>query len=112
MIPLTQTDAQILIAGTVFILGCLCIILGAFVLIFRSYSSELRVLATHTARLGQKGLVEEVTGLVNSASELLAAMNQLSKTASGVGILLIMLGLIMISASYWVVTQVEWTMGI
>lgn len=109
MIPLNLIDVQMLIAGSVFVLGCICFLLGAFVLVSRGYSREIRALATHTARLGQKGLADDISGLVNSASALVVSLNQLVKTASGVGIFLITLGLVMIGGSYWVITQINWS---
>ncbi len=108
MIPLSMSDMQIIIGAALFVLGCLCIMLGIFVLISRGYSKEIKALAVHTARLGQKGIAEELTGLVNSASELVAALNHLVKTASGAGIFLVSLGMTMIAAAYWVLMQIEW----
>jgi hypothetical protein len=108
MIPLTLNDVQMLIAASVFLLGCICFLLGAFMLVSRGYSREIRALATHTAQLGQKGLANEISGLVNSASELVVSLNQLVKTASGVGIFLITLGMVMIGGSYWVIMQINW----
>ena len=107
MIPLSTIDMQMIIATTAFILGCMCVLLGIFVLVSRGYSQEIRALATHSARLGRKGMAEEVTGLVNSASELVGALNSLVKTASGAGLFLILMGVGMIAASYWVVDQVQ-----
>lgn len=108
MIPLSLIDLQILIAAVSFLLGCMCFLLGTGVLIRRGYSRELHALATSTARLGQKGVAEEITGLVNSASDLMASLNQMVKTASGVGLLLITIGLLMMTASYWIVIHIEW----
>jgi hypothetical protein len=108
MIPLTFTDLQILIAAAVFLLGCMCVVFGAFVLISRGYSQEVRALAAHTARLGQKGMAQEITGLVNSAAELVASLNGLVKTANGVGVFLILLGMCLMGAGYWVIQQIEW----
>lgn len=108
MIPLTLRDTQILIAGTVFVLGCMCILLGAYVLISRGYSREVKALAVNTARLGQKGLSEEVSGLVNSASTLVAALNDLVRSANGVGLFLMTLGLMMLGAAYWIITEIHW----
>ena len=107
MIALSTIDMQMIIATTAFILGCMCVLLGIFVLVSRGYSKEIRALATHSARLGRKGMAEEVTGLVNSASELVGALNSLVKTASGAGLFLILMGVGMIAASYWVVDQVQ-----
>jgi hypothetical protein len=108
MIPFSYQDMQIIIAATVFLLGCLCLVLGAFVLINRGYSKEIRALATHTARLGQKGLAEELGTLVSSTSQLVSAINSLVRTASGIGVFLIMLGLVMIAGAYWIVEQIAW----
>jgi len=105
MIPLTTRDIQILMTGSVFLLGTLCVLLGAFVMISRGYSREVQALAAHTARLGRKGLAEEVTGLVTSATELMTSINTLAKTATGVGIFLILLGLGLMGASYWFLTE-------
>jgi hypothetical protein len=106
MIPLTLRDMQIVIAGSVFLLGFLCILMGAFVLISRGYSREVRALAAHTARLAQKGVAQEVSGLVTSASQLVGAINELVRTASGIGVFLISLGLVMIVSSFWVLQQI------
>ena len=109
MIPLSFNDIQLLIAAAVFVLGFFLILIGSLVLVSRGYSREVRALAAHTARLGQKGLAEEVTGLVNSATELVASINSLVRTASGIGLFLITLGIVMLVAAYWVIQQIPWT---
>ena len=108
MIPLTFVDILIIIAATVFILGFLLVLIGASVLVSRGYSREVRALAAHTARLGQKGIAQEVTGLVNSATELVASLNSLVRTANGIGVLLIAVGLGLLYAGYWIVMQINW----
>jgi hypothetical protein len=108
MIPLNLVDLQILIAAVVLVLGFLCVVIGILVLITRGYTREVRALAVQTARLGQKGVAQEVTGLVNSASELVTAINQLVRTASGIGVFLILLGLAMLSAGYWIILHIDW----
>jgi len=108
MIPLSLGEIQVLIATSVFTMGMLCNLLGVFVLMTRGYSREVRAIAAQTATIGKKGLAQDVTGLVQSASELVAAINQLVRTASGVGVFLISLGMLMIAGAYWVTTQVQW----
>ncbi len=109
MIPLSLMEMQIVIAASVFVLGVSCVILGIVMLITRGFSGEVRSLAVHTSRIGKKGIAQDVTGLVQSASELIGAINQLVRTASGVGAFLVTLGLLMIMTSYYVVTQIQWT---
>lgn len=107
MIPFTVVDMQIVIGAAVFVLGGMCVLLGAYVLVTRGYSRDIRALASQTARLGQKGMAEEVTGLVRSSTELVGALNHLVKTASGAGLFLITIGMVMIGSAYWVVTQIQ-----
>jgi hypothetical protein len=109
MFPLSLLKVQLIIAGILFLLGFLSILLGVFILLTRGYSSEIQTIASHTARMGQKGIAEEVSGLVESASGLIEAINQLVRTASGVGAFLIMLGILMISATYWIVSKMDLT---
>lgn len=108
MIPLTFNDVQMLIAAALFVLGILGILIGIFVLVSRGQNKEIHTLAAHTARLGRKGISSEVTGLVSSASELLGALNQLVRTATGVGVFLVTFGMSLLAASYWVLMQVSW----
>jgi hypothetical protein len=39
---------------------------------------------------------------------LILSINQLVRTASGVGTFLLLSGMMMIAAAYWVVTQIQW----
>lgn len=107
MFPMTLLDMQLLIAAVLFVLGCLSIMLGVFILMARGYSKEIKTIAAHTARLGHKGIAQEVTGLVSSASGLIDAINQLVRTASGVGVFLILGGLIMIVSAYWIISRIN-----
>ncbi len=109
MIPLSFNDIQLIIAASIFVLGFLLILIGALVMVSRSYSREVRTLAAHTARLGQKGIAQDITGLVNSATELVASINALVRTASGIGLFLILLGITMLAAAYWIIQQIPWT---
>jgi len=66
----------------------------------RAAGKDVHTLATQTTRLAQKGLAEQVAGLVGNASALLEAVNKLVRTTAGVGVFLTVLGLLlMISAS-------------
>jgi len=107
MIPLSIRDMQILIAAAVFLFGIAFVILGTYILLTRGYSKEVGALASQTAKLGQKGLAEDVSTLVTSASELVLSINQLIRTASGIGVFLIALGLLMLAMAYWIVMQVQ-----
>jgi hypothetical protein len=68
---------------------------------------EVRQIAEQTARLAQKGIAEEIAGLVGNASTLVESLNQLVRTAAGVGVLLMIIGLMLMAAAYGLVLQIH-----
>jgi hypothetical protein len=105
MFPFEIRDIFLVMAVCMFVLGILSIFMGMIVLVTKSTGGDVKVLAQQTAKLAQKGLTEEVAGLVGNASSLVDAMNQLATTATGVGIFLIITGFIFSASAYFLVTQ-------
>ena len=99
MDQITPSNLMFLMTITLFIVGLLTFITGVLILTFRASGRSVATIATQTARLAQKGLAEEVAGLVGNASSLLDAMNQLVRTTAGVGVFLTTLGLILMIVS-------------
>jgi hypothetical protein len=108
MIPLSFQEIQLIVAATLFFIGCICTLLGILLLVTRGYSREVNSIAANTAKLGQKGLTQEIAGLVVSATELVASINDLSRTASGVALMLIAIGMGMIGGAYWIFERMQW----
>mgnify|MGYP006900773741 CR=1 FL=1 len=96
----------ILVIGLVFVIGMITFIAGVLVLTLRSASSDVKNLATQTARIAQKGLVDEMSGLVGNASTLVDAMGQLVRTTRGIGIFLCVLGTILMGFACYLALQV------
>lgn len=105
MFNLTPLSLLIITALSIFLLGVGTFIAGAFILIYRVAGRHLRTLATQTTQMAQKGITDEVAGLVGNASSLLDSLNQLLKTTAGIGVFLCLLGLLMIAASGWLAIQ-------
>ena len=103
---LTPLNLVMFFVGLLFLLGLLTFIAGVLILVFRTSSSEVKALATQTARLAQKGLAEEVAGLVGNATTLVDAMDQLVRTTRGIGIFLTVLGLLMMGIACWLAIQI------
>ncbi len=98
----TSLTYEILLVMTIilFSLGLISTIAGILILTLRAAGKDVRTLATQTTRLAQKGLAEDVAGLVGNASALLEAVNKLVRTTAGVGVFLTVLGLLlMVTAS-------------
>ena len=95
----------IAIIALLFLLGMVTFITGVLILALRSGSSEVKTLAAQSVRLGQKGLAEEVVGLVGNATDLVGAVDQLVRTTRGIGIFLTILGLILMVGACWLAIQ-------
>lgn len=100
MFSLGVDEFMILMAVTLLVLGAISLVAGVVVLVFRASSKDVHTLANQTLRLAQKGIADEVSGLVGNASALLDALNQLVKTTTGVGVFLIVVSLILFAAAF------------
>lgn len=102
MSDLITPDNLRLAMGLVFFpLGLLAILSGMVMLIVGPYRKESQALASHSARIGQKGLTDDITAVAQSATALLEAVNRLVQTASGNAVVLIGFGALLEAASYW-----------
>lgn len=104
---LNVSEIQLIMACGTFLLGGITFLVGIFILVSGTMRRDLNVLATQTTRLAQKGLAEEVAGLVGNASSLLNAVNELVRTAAGIGVFLIFIGMILVASSLWIIFQIS-----
>lgn len=100
-----QTFVVFLVA-VVFLMGMATFVAGVLILTLRASNGDVKTLAVQTAQLVQKGLAEDMVGLIGNATDLMDAMNQLVRTTRGVGMFLTLLGMVMMGAACWVAIQV------
>ncbi len=100
MFSYSAHDFVLILTASLTALGVISVGAGIFLLLTRSSGSAVKTIANQTARLAQKGLAEEISGLVGNASSLLEALNQLSRTSAGVGIFLVLFGFIMLVSAF------------
>jgi hypothetical protein len=103
MFPATDQEFVIILATCLTLLGVIAIGAGIFLLVARASGQAVHSLANQTSRLAQKGLAEDIAGLVGNASSLVESLNQLVLTSAGVGAFLVLSGFIMLIASYLMV---------
>jgi hypothetical protein len=97
-----SSDLIILImAAILFIVGLITFLAGVFILLFRANSGEVKNLAVQTTVLANKGLSDGVSGLVGHATDLLDALDQLTRTTRGTGMFLSLAGLAMMVFACW-----------
>ena len=99
-------EMLMMMAVVLFVLGIFSSIIGITILTTRATGRDVRTLATQTTRLAQKGLAEDVAGLVGNASALLDAINKLVRTTAGVGVFLTLFGLTLIIAASWITLKI------
>ena len=96
-------DIQLIMAGGMFLLGIGTFLTGILILVAGSWWRDLRTLTAQTTRIAQKGLAEEISGLVGNASALLTSINEMVHTTTGIGVFLTITGLILMSITFWLV---------
>ena len=96
-------NIRLIIAILQLVFGVVFLLAGFRKLVAREYTPAARALATQSARIGQKGLRENVSVVSQTATQLLNAVNQLVRTSAGAGASLVLVGLFFMHAAYWVV---------
>lgn len=100
MPTISPNEILLIMSIVLFSMGAICTITGIIILTVRVSGKEVRTLALQTTRLAQKGLAEDIAGLVGNASTLLGALNEMVRTTAGIGVFITVIGIIlMISAS-------------
>jgi hypothetical protein len=103
---LTPLSLLLLIVIAIFALGVITFLAGVLILSFRTGNKDIKTLAVQTANLAQKGIAEDVAGLVGNATNLLEATNDLVRTSKGVGVFLSLLGILLMAAACWLAIQI------
>ena len=97
----TQPDLQV---GIILILlgsGLICLLAGILILIGRSFSGEMRTMAATSTELSKRAISHDMATLASTTTDLLSTINDLMKTAAGTGAFLILTGVLMMAAAYW-----------
>jgi len=92
---------------SLFLLGTVTLVTGIVVLLTRTMGKDLRAITNQTSQLAQKGLIDDLSGLVGNASALLTATSQMVRTTAGIGILLIILGLLQIGTAIGLIIYIK-----
>ncbi|MEN8240318.1 MAG: hypothetical protein ABFS17_00220 [Chloroflexota bacterium] len=107
MNKLDTTQIILLVDAVLFLLGVITFITGIIILASKAMSRDIRTISSQTAQLAQKGIAEDVAGLVGNASALMNALQQMVKTATGIGVFMVMLGILLIGASIFVFLNIN-----
>jgi hypothetical protein len=101
------TNIIIILIATLFSLGVLTFIAGIVILAISAADGGIRTIAEQATNLAKKGIAEDVAGLVGNAANLLNGVNQLTRTRTGIGVFLAILGLIMMIGASLIAIKVR-----
>lgn len=97
---ISTNEILMIMAVVLFLMGVIFTFIGILILTVRVSGKDVRTLALQTTRLAQKGIAEDIAGLVGNASNLLGALNEMVRTTAGIGVFITVIGLIlMVTAS-------------
>tara|TARA_B100000945_G_C20347196_1_gene580364 strand:- start:10 stop:321 length:312 start_codon:yes stop_codon:yes gene_type:complete len=101
--PITPENIRIIIPIIALMFSAVFLIAGLRKLLAKEYTPSAKALASQSARIGQKGLRQNVSSISQTASSLLNSVNQLVRTSAGVGAFLVLVGLFFMVSAYWIV---------
>lgn len=93
-------DFQITMATILLILGFAVLVISIFILTRQALGQDIQTIASQTTRIAEKGITENIAGLVGNASALINALHDLSKSRTGIGIFLVFLAIILLTTAY------------
>jgi len=98
----TAFEFQITMATILFGLGFIVMIISIFILTRQAIGHDVQTIAKQTTNLAEKGITENIAGLVGNASNLINALNELSKTNTGIGVFLVFLAIALLTTAYFI----------
>ena len=107
MFPLTVNDLLLTISSILFLMGIVGIGSGVVILVTKVMGGDIKLITAQASDLAKKGIAEAVTGLVGNASKLIDSLNDLVRTASGVGIFLVLIGFVLMMTAYYLLIQIN-----
>lgn len=98
----TAFEFQITMATVLFLLGLIVMVISIFILTRQAIGRDVQTIAAQTSKLAEKGITENIAGLVGNASALINALHDLSKTNTGIGVFLVFLGIALMTTAYFI----------
>jgi hypothetical protein len=103
---INANELQLFMLIGTFLLGSITFLLGLAILMYGAWGKDLRTIADQTTRLAQKGIAEEIAGLVGNASTLMTTLNDVMRTSNGIGFYLTVIGGVLMLLSSFVLMKI------
>jgi hypothetical protein len=98
-------EAFMWMATIIFFIGVVVLLAGIIILVVQASGRNVKTVSESVSKLAQRGIAEDVAGLVGNASSLMSSMNDMVRSSAGIGITLIITGAALIAATYFIFLQ-------
>jgi len=95
-------DFSTVMALVLFALGLIVLIISIIILTRQAVGRDIKTITKQTTILAEKGITENIAGLVGNASSLINALNDLSKSNAGIGVFLVFLAIALLTTAYFI----------
>jgi TRAP-type uncharacterized transport system fused permease subunit len=100
-------EIQVVMSVSLFVMGVLSSLSGLWIILAKEYHQAMKQLASQSVRISGRAVTQDtVAPLIDSASRMVEAINQLIRTAAGVGAFLTVVGVMICVVSFWMIGRV------
>ncbi len=107
MIAMSVNDFILTMAVAALGMGFITFLIGVIVVVAKVMGKDTQTIAAETTKLAQKGITDDVSGLVGNASVLLDSLKDFVRTAAGMGIFLVMTGILLMACAFVLINQIH-----
>lgn len=92
-----------IITITLYLIGVVSTLSGLWIILAKEYHTAMRQLANQSIKISGRAITQQdvVAPIIDSASRLVEAINQLVRTAAGIGAFLCIAGVLIILVAFW-----------
>lgn len=105
MISLNANDFTLTLALILAAMGIITFFVGIIILAFKVKSDEFTSITKQSAKLMEKGIVEDVSEMMGNTTSLLETINQMVKTKAGIGVFLVLITFVLFGVAYYLITS-------
>jgi TRAP-type uncharacterized transport system fused permease subunit len=100
-------EIQVVMSVSLFVVGVLSSLAGLWIILAKEYHETMKQLSSQSVRISGRAITQDtVAPLIDSASRMVEAINQLIRTAAGVGAFLTVVGVMICVVSFWMIGRV------
>ncbi len=105
MISINANDFTLTLAIVLAVMGIITFFVGIIILAFKVKSDEFTSITEQSAKLMEKGIVDNVSELMGNTTSLLETINQMVKTKAGIGVFLVLITFVLFGVAYYLITN-------